>query len=492
MPALTIPSGSQSGLQPEGAIWTAGCLALLGVLGASIFCEPFLVLSSVLAAALVFLVFSRPIAGLWLLVALTPIEMIGPVTFHATKACKLGLALVAVAAVFMNTSDCRPAGEDPYRWRWLLFAASGFFASLVSQSALVSLVGLASLLIYMLLYQAVRRLKIPLSKAARLLQTICVLGVLFSGLALAQTFNGYGGLLGSREQQAMEAEGLVNTLWPGIDRASALFNLPTAAGAFLALAAVIAAAHAMVTSKRRALYLLALIASFAGVLATFSRGAILGCVSGTAFAWFALGRWRARQLMVFLLASVLVLGALFSDNGVRGYLRIGADLASVSPSRFDAWTAAFAIIPRHPLFGIGFYQFQEMSQGLEGFSDTPVHPHNGFLKALVEQGPVGAIAYLLFAAIFIKSSWRSARCAREPEHCWISAAIGGAGVALFTQELFDAGLVVGGSSIALLFASLLAVQSSLISETLISDTMISEANAPKTAAGTIKALISKA
>ena len=41
-------------------------------------------------------------------------------------------------------------------------------------------------------------------------------------------------------------------------------------------------------------------------------------------------------------------------------------------------------------------------------------------------------------------------------------AIAGEGASLFTQELFDANLTIGGSSIAILFAILLALQASEI------------------------------
>src|SRR5262249_34924502 len=42
---------------------------------------------------------------------------------------------------------------------------------------------------------------------------------------------------------------------------------------------------------------------------------------------------------------------------------------------------------------------------------------------------------------------------------WILGSIAGAGVALFSQELLDATLTVGGRSIAILFACMLALQS---------------------------------
>lgn len=470
------------------AIWTAASLVLLGVLGGGIICEPALLGLSLLGAVVVFLVVSRPMMGFWMVVALTPIESIGPVAFKATKLCKLALAALTacglvIASVKRNSfgresfcgdvADCHGAvsegdrdgggiAPDGLRLPWLLLAGSGFLASLLANSPWTSLAGLGSLLVFLFLYQAVRRAPCEAETAGGVLRTVCVVAVFVSALAVGQAFCGYGGLLGSNEQRSVEAEGLESTLWPGIERASSTLNGPTAAGAFLALAAVIAAAHAMVTSKRRTLYLLGALACAAGVLATFSRGAILGCLCGITFAGLALGRLRWRRLALMMLPLALAAAGLLSDESVRGYLRIGVDLASVSPSRFDAWSAAFAMIPQHPLFGIGFYQFQEMSQGLEGFSDTPVHPHNGFLKALVEQGPLGAAGYLLFAGTFLRRSWKSIRAPSSPAHRWILAAIGGVGVSLFAQELFDASLVMGGSSIALLFACLLAMQGSLI------------------------------
>jgi O-antigen ligase len=133
-------------------------------------------------------------------------------------------------------------------------------------------------------------------------------------------------------------------------------------------------------------------------------------------------------------------------------------LVSTSESRFDAWHATLTIIGRNPVAGIGFYEFQELSQGIEGVSETTVHPHNGFLKALVEQGPLAGLAYLLFLAGFLTTAIMALRLPQSSEDKWIFASIGGIGACLFTQELFDAGFTIGGSSVAILFATLLGLQ----------------------------------
>jgi len=164
-------------------------------------------------------------------------------------------------------------------------------------------------------------------------------------------------------------------------------------------------------------------------------------------------------MVLILSIPVILSGLALSFDGVRGYLRLGADVASTSITRVDAWRAAASIFRRNPFVGIGFYGFQEVSRGIEGESDTLLHPHNGFLKAIVEQGLLGGFAYLLFLAKFVKTAMKCLRTnSMTLETKWILASINSIGVSLFTEELFNAGLTIGGSSIAILFATLLGLQ----------------------------------
>ena len=408
-------------------------------------------------AGLVFM-FERPDLTIWALVIATPLETFGPVTFLMTKSAKLALASVAAGVLYWNSANRRPGDADPYRWPFLLIVTSGFFSTLLARSLLSSLAGLASILIFVLLYQSVRVSGLLVRKGRDVLQAVMWPGVLCSLLCLAQLLFGYDGLLGSPEQRAMQAEGVVDTFWPGIERGSATMNGPSVAGAFCAVAGVIALTRALVFRRSRLRVLGVALLCAAGVLATFSRGALLGMLAGCGFASWVLGFLTKKRLWVIAGVAIPLILISFAAENVRNYLRLGSDLVSVSESRVDAWQATRTILARHPVFGIGFYEFREFAQGIEGVSDTPLHPHNGFLKALVEQGPTGGLGYLLYVASFLKTASRATRRSADESLRWVHGTIAGVGVSLFTQELFDANLTIGGSSIAILFAILLAVQ----------------------------------
>jgi O-antigen ligase len=280
-------------------------------------------------------------------------------------------------------------------------------------------------------------------------------------LCLYQMTHGYSGIWGSAEQQSLASDQSYDTLWPLISRASAAFNGPNAAGAFLATATIAALIHVQLFRQFRWFYVGAFLVCWVGVLSTFSRGALLGAITGSIFSLWVLGWWTRSRAAV--LASILIVsaGVVAMNRDVQDFFRLGADLASASPTRVDAWQAASVLIKRNPVFGIGFYEFHDLSQGIVGSSDTPVHPHNGFLKALVEEGPAGGFAYVLFMGTFFWNSKRSLRRVTALESRWLLASVAGIGTGLFTQELFDAGFVLGSSSLSILFSSLLALQTAI-------------------------------
>jgi O-antigen ligase len=283
-------------------------------------------------------------------------------------------------------------------------------------------------------------------------------------IAILQSVAGYGGLLGSREQQLIAGQGLFATFWPSLQRASATFASNNAAGAFFAASALVALLHALLLRGGRLAYLSITAAVMAGLALTFSRGAIFGLLAGLFFVVCTIGRARLQWIVGLSVPAVLLaLFAFVPLSQVLGYLRVDDDLLSASVSRVNAWHGAWEMIQQHPLSGIGFYQFKETMATLEGDSDAPAHPHNGVLKATVEEGLLGGIVYLGYFAFFVKTAASSIRRFRNrPKALWIFCSIAVIGICLFAQELVDAGLTMGGSSIAILFSICLGVQTSFL------------------------------
>ena len=441
-------------------------LIIIAAVAANLVVSPGSVLLALLITACGGLFLDRAELALWAVLLLTPVESIGAVSMLTIKTVKLVLTALTGCALYWRARNRQVSdGGDPYRWPFRMIMFSGFCSTLLAKSLWTSLSGLASLIIFVLFYRAMRCSGVLFEKREKLLGMVMWSGILASACCIAQLFFGYGGLLGSLEQRTVEAEGFMDTFWPGIERGSAAFNGPSAAGAFLAIAALIALSHAQIFQRSRAKYLAAGSLCILGLLATFSRGALLGLLAGCGFASWTLGFFQKRRWWLVAALALVGLPVMFMADGLRNYLRLGSDLVSTSESRVDAWQATRVILARHPIFGIGFYEFREMAQGIEGISDTPQHPHNGFLKALVEQGPLGGCGYLLYVVTFLRYAGRSVRTSSDSSVRWVNGAIAGAGVSLFTQELFDANLSIGGSSLAILFAAFLSLQVSFRSKT---------------------------
>lgn len=253
------------------------------------------------------------------------------------------------------------------------------------------------------------------------------------------------------------------TFWPSIQRASSSFGSSNAAGAFFTVAMLVALIHALLIQEGRIRYLALAMSSGLGLAATFSRGALIGLLFSLLFLFIILRRARLRWILTLSAAGLVVVGvALAPLPQVMGYLRVNDDLLSASISRVQAWEGAWIMVRQHPLSGIGFYEFKQGMLTAEGDPEAPLHPHNGVLKALVEEGILGGAGYLYYFVVFVRTSVRTVRqFAQRPALLWVFSSIAVTGVCFFSQELVDAGLTMGGSSLAILFATLLAVQTSL-------------------------------
>jgi O-antigen ligase len=221
---------------------------------------------------------------------------------------------------------------------------------------------------------------------------------------------------------------------------------------------LIALAHAALEPRRRTRYRLAAGLTFLGLPLTFSRGAFLGLLVGFAVLGLALGRRHGRRRL--LVSAVLVLAAAIYllPGQSLSFLRIADDPRSVG-SRLSVWQDGFSVFANHPVVGIGMYSFQDFAREIGGTLEIPQHPHNGLLKALVEFGVLGGLGYVLFFAAFATTSLQLLVLSRtETRLTSFAVSVAAIGAALFAQELVDAGLTFGGSSLAVLFIALAGVQ----------------------------------
>src|SRR5215469_14744322 len=86
-----------------------GQLLVLLVLLANVFVHPLLTLMFLLAAFALFLFYECPRLAFWLVIILTPVETIGPISFNVAKVAKLALTGIA-AIMLLAGSSTRGAG----------------------------------------------------------------------------------------------------------------------------------------------------------------------------------------------------------------------------------------------------------------------------------------------------------------------------------------------------------------------------------------------
>lgn len=146
--------------------------------------------------------------------------------------------------------------------------------------------------------------------------------------------------------------------------------------------------------KRVALLLLPFTA-VASIIATNSRGALLG---GAAVGLWLLLRTRYpfRGLLGLAVLAVLVLQVMPEEQKER-FSTMGED--KTSESRLTYWRHGIETFKQHPITGIGYENWGEYYRGTYG---RVALPHNVFIQALAELGLVGTVALLgMIVASFV-------------------------------------------------------------------------------------------
>lgn len=166
---------------------------------------------------------------------------------------------------------------------------------------------------------------------------------------------------------------------------------------------------------QRALLALAAVIIAIGLAASESRG---GLVATGVCAVVALVIWRGRRVLIgALIALVAASGAIFFLLKPAAWSRILE--SNQGSGRVDIWTVAWRIVQGHPLVGVGFGQFPQVSLhyvlqpgALEYIGlivEKQIVVHNLYLQLWVEQGIVGLLLFLGLATVSLASGWRAVR-----------------------------------------------------------------------------------
>jgi O-antigen ligase/O-antigen/teichoic acid export membrane protein len=182
---------------------------------------------------------------------------------------------------------------------------------------------------------------------------------------------------------------------------------PTTSGVLVGLATVIAVAYATSHDARarggpvwpRWAYVGLLVLVGGGLIATRTRGAVLGAV--VAIVLVLVTRQRGRELVRFAGAALVVgIGlALAAGTNVVTYFERGesAEKLATLNSRTDLWETAIAAIEKRPLFGYGVTSARGIFYEEIGLGGG----HNAVVNVLVELGLVGLTTWLVLVGLLI-------------------------------------------------------------------------------------------
>jgi O-antigen ligase len=155
----------------------------------------------------------------------------------------------------------------------------------------------------------------------------------------------------------------------------------------------------------------------AGLLASQSRGG----VSAFALAALLLPLVSRRRRPTALAVGLLVgLGALWI--GVGGVLS-AFEVRGIRASRLDLWRDMLPMVPRFPVFGVGWNAFATAYPWYQTVwrTDWIGEAHNDYLQALLDGGVVGAALVAALLAVVFRGAL--ARAARSPLDLGIFAAL---------------------------------------------------------------------
>lgn len=182
-------------------------------------------------------------------------------------------------------------------------------------------------------------------------------------------------------------------------RATGTFEDPNAFATYLILSLPIVLAARLLT--QRSILSWHLVPIVAGIIASFSRGALVGLAPVLVLLCILALRDRAlRALRIVIVAAVVATAVLVLDGAVSSVFQGSRGVGFGEDIRFRLWAAAIDVFVHAPVTGVGIGQFIVSSEDLLG-SAGGVLAHNTYLSVLAEGGLVGAALLLAIPLLAI-------------------------------------------------------------------------------------------
>ncbi|WP_020672566.1 O-antigen ligase family protein [Amycolatopsis nigrescens] len=227
------------------------------------------------------------------------------------------------------------------------------------------------------------------------------------------------------------------------DRFTWLYIHPVQAGEILAIAVVLLTGYTLTYGLRRGgphwpipVYVLLLLICLAGLVATKTRGAVVGAVAGILVLLWT--RWRGSRKveLCVVAAAVLTVVALTSSDAIESFFARGesAEALSTLSFRTTLWGYALELAGQHPLYGFGLTATRGVfleSTGLGG-------GHNAVINLLVDTGLVGVLTWLALIGTVGYTAVKLSRV--RPEVLVTRILVLGLLAGMFTNSMFTQGL----------------------------------------------------
>ena len=228
-------------------------------------------------------------------------------------------------------------------------------------------------------------------------------------------------------------------------RANGTFYDPNILGRYLMVALTIAAAYAVVTTRRRDLLGLGLAAAVltAGLVVTFSRSSALGLMLAVTLLAFRAFGWR-RTVVVAVGALVLVGGPVVAlDSNVRDKASSVTGLASTGEGRFRLVDGGVKLWRTEPITGVGLGAFaqayRETLPRKEEVRTRVFISHTAPVTVLAELGMIGFALLVALLGVTTAVLWRGSR-RNHGERGWTQWTILAILVGIFVHSLLYSAL----------------------------------------------------